>query len=91
MQEDCRSSLLNAMALGKPVLATLVGGMPEVNRRRRHRASRPPSTDAIVSGLEELIRDATLRDRLGMRPGMVMDHLTWDNVASRHIALVRKS
>lgn len=92
MQEGLPLSLLNAMALGKPVLATSVGGMPEVVADGVTGRLVPPSTNAIASGLEELIADATLRKRLGEAARKwVVNHLTWDDVAARHLALVRGS
>ena len=86
------AALLNAMALGKPVLATSVGGMAEIVEDGVTGRLVLPSTDAIASGLEELIADASLRDRLGKAAReWVTSHLTWDDIASRHITLVRGS
>ena len=92
LQEGLPLSLLNAMALGKPVLATSVGGMAEIVEDGVTGRLVLPSTDAIASGLEELIADASLRDRLGKAArDWVTSHLTWDDIASRHITLVRGS
>lgn len=92
LQEGLPLSLLNAMALGKPVLATSVGGMPEVVADGVTGRLVLPSTSAITTGLEELISDANLRDRLGKAAReWVINHLTWRDVASRHIALVKGS
>ena len=92
LQEGLPLSLLNAMALGKPVLATSVGGMPEVVADGVTGRLVPPSASAIATGLRELIADPILRHRLGRAAReWVVKNLTWREVASRHLALVRGS
>ncbi len=59
-------ALLEALALGRPVLATSVGGVPEIVRAERTgllvRAQDPA---ALAAALARLRRDAGLRARLG--------------------------
>ncbi len=89
LQEGLPLSLLNAMALGKPILATDVGGMPEVVTDRVTGLLVSPSTDAIASGLAELLGDDTLRRRLGdTAREWISNELTWEKVAARHLELV---
>ncbi|HYV15725.1 MAG TPA: glycosyltransferase family 4 protein [Conexibacter sp.] len=59
--------LLEAGAVGLPVLATAVGGIPEIVRDGETGllVAAPPSADAVAPALERLLADAELRARLG--------------------------
>jgi glycosyltransferase involved in cell wall biosynthesis len=59
-------ALLEAMALGRPVVAATVGGIPEIVRHGRTGLLVPPgSPDAFANAVERLRGDPTLRRRLG--------------------------
>ena len=59
-------SLLEAMALGKPVVASAVGGIPEVVAHGREGLLVPPADPArLADAIVTLVRDASLRARLG--------------------------
>jgi glycosyltransferase involved in cell wall biosynthesis len=59
--------LLEACAVGLPVLATAVGGIPEIvtDGRNGLLLPAPPSSATIAAGLERLLGDPILRARLG--------------------------
>lgn len=60
--------LLEAMALGVPVVATAVGGTPEVVRDGENGLLLPPAdSDALLAALRRLCADDVLRRRLGER------------------------
>jgi L-malate glycosyltransferase len=89
LQEGLPLSLLNAMALGKPVLAAAVGGMREVIIDGVTGRLVPPSVEAIAAALSDLLSDEGLRRRLGEAArSWVSKELSWETVASRHIELV---
>jgi len=72
-------SLIEAMAAGKPVVATNVGGIPEVvTDASEGILVQPGSTDELANELERLVRDEQLRKVLsagGMRKvGMTFSH-----------------
>lgn len=59
-------AILEAMSLGKPVVATAVGGVPSVIRDGENGLLVPPAdADALAGGIASLISDEGLRARLG--------------------------
>jgi glycosyltransferase involved in cell wall biosynthesis len=68
--------LLEAMMMGKPVVATAVGGMTEIVRGNGLLAS-PEDPDSLRSCLSRLIGDAALRDEMGKRSRELFETV-WD-------------
>lgn len=65
--EGMSNTLMEGMALGLPILASDVGGTPELIEDGREGLLVPRGdTRAAAEGLTRLARDAGLRDRLGM-------------------------
>jgi glycosyltransferase involved in cell wall biosynthesis len=66
LREGLPLALLEAMAQGRPVVATTVGGVPEVVEDGRHGLLVPPRDPrALGAALVELLRDPERRRRLG--------------------------
>jgi len=66
VHEGLPLTLLEAMALGRPVVASRVGGVPEVVRSGETGVLvEPMDVDALASQILTLLGDATLRERLG--------------------------
>jgi len=64
--EGLGTSILDAMASGKPVVATAAGGIPEIVRDGRTGLLVPPRDhDAMAAAIVKLLRDEPLRRRMG--------------------------
>ena len=88
LQEGLPIALLNAMALGMPVVATAIGGMPEVIQNRVTGFVVEPSKEAVSEALRELLRDPELRRRIGEAAKVwTARELSWEKVALKDLAL----
>ncbi len=66
LTEGTSMALLEAMACGLPVIATEVGGTPDVVHSQKNGLLVPPgSSDAIVAAIEKLYHNKDLRGYLG--------------------------
>ena len=64
--EGLGTSLLDAMACGKPIVATTAGGMPEVVQDGKTGILVPPRNDqAMADAIVKLLKDPALRERMG--------------------------
>ena len=58
--------VLEAMAVGKPVIATKIGGLPEIIENMKNGILIPPNdVNALVKSLEYLINNRYLQNSLG--------------------------
>ena len=78
--EGLPMAILEAMALGKPVVASNVGGLPEVIRHRESGLLVPPNDPrALADACLELARDRQFASRLGARARrLVADEFSHD-------------
>jgi len=66
LTEGLGTSLLDAMACGRPIVATTAGGMPEVVQDGKTGILVPPRNDrAMADAIITLLKDPALRDRMG--------------------------
>lgn len=80
--------LYTALAFGKPLLLSAVGGFPEVAAQGAARLIPPEDTAALAAALAELIRDETARAELAAASAAAAEGAySWDTVASQTIAL----
>ena len=76
--EGCPLSMLEAMAMGKAVIASRVAAIPEIVRHGENGwLVNPGSSAEIATAIQELSRDEPLRRRLGdeaARTASAMNH-----------------
>lgn len=90
--EGLSNSLLEALSTGLPVLATSVGGTPDVISHDVNGYLIPPDDrDALKTGLMTLLADESLRTRLGKQGRQrIVEDFSLDAVATRLNALYRR-
>lgn len=73
LREGCPNALIEAMSLGRPVVATSVGGVPEIARHGETGLLVPPrDPGAIAQAVLRLLRDPAWASRLGINGRQVM-------------------
>ncbi|EGX56200.1 glycosyl transferase [Streptomyces zinciresistens K42] len=83
-----------AMATGTPLLATTGGAIPEVAGRDGETCLAVPTGDAgaLAAGLDRLLGDPALRERLGAAGrARVLRHFTWAKAAEGTVARYREA
>lgn len=86
-------SALEAMACGKPLVATDVGGIPEVVQHKVTGLLVPcRDPEAIARSVITLLRDTDVRLRMG-RAGLerVLQNFTWREIAKKTLALYERA
>ena len=87
-QEGLPLSILDAMGLGTTVLASSVGGIPEVVVHGKTGYLVAPEREAVRAGLVALMTDEALRRRLANdAKTYVVTELTWEKVAAEYVRL----
>ena len=83
--------LLEAMAAKVPIVATAVGGVPEVlDGGRAGRLVPYGDAEALASAIRDLVSDPARRAQLTDAGARRVSGLTWDRAAERHRALYRE-
>jgi phosphatidyl-myo-inositol alpha-mannosyltransferase len=83
-QESFGIVLLEAMAAGKPLVATDIGGYSSVVQHGKEGFLVPPKDEqALALSLVRLLSDADLRSRMGMAGQSRAALFSWDKVADR--------
>lgn len=65
LSEGLPNTVLEAMSFGVPVLATAVGGVPEIIEKDNGVLVPPNDPDALADGMVELLRNDAVRRRIG--------------------------
>jgi glycosyltransferase involved in cell wall biosynthesis len=83
--EGCPISLLEAMAAGRPVVASRVGGIPELVRSSKQGTLVPAKDpEALARAIQDLATDERRRDEIGTyNRTFAKDELSWTRAAER--------
>jgi phosphatidyl-myo-inositol dimannoside synthase len=82
---------LEAMAFGKPVIGTNMGGIPDVVKNEREGLLVEPTVEAVRSGLRRLLSEPKLREELGARGrNRVNTDFTFDSFQHRLRAILNE-
>ena len=85
--ENLPHTLLEALAVGTPVIATAVGGVPEVVRDGENGLLVPPGdVEAIAAAIERLLGDASLRAALAAAAAPSVAELAEPRILGRIVA-----
>lgn len=83
-------SLLEAMSIGKPIITTPAGGIPEAITNGENGILVDANPDAIYNGITKLLENKKLADKLGMNARKtVLERFTWENCTGRFLRLYR--
>jgi len=84
-------AILEAMSLGKPIIATNVGGIPECIINEETGLLINPSIDEIVTSINRLLNDKDLALSLGSQAKKTaLDTFSWEKSSSKFIILYNK-
>ncbi|WP_344389077.1 glycosyltransferase [Streptomyces vastus] len=90
LQEGLSNAVMEAMAVGRPVVATDVGGTAELLRGRGLLVP-PADTEALAQGLHQMLTDRAAAALLGNAAReWALEHLSVNTMVERHIGLYRK-
>ena len=82
LQEGMPQSLLEAMSLGKPVIASNVGGIPEVVKDGESGLLVEPREDDVVTALSILLENPEKSAELGRRAkDVLLTDFSWERIA----------
>lgn len=91
LQEGLGSILLDALQQGKPVVASKVGGIPDIIRHEYNGLLIPPAdTNAICSAITRLYQDAILRNQLAENAHKSAAQYHPEVLAPHYLALYQK-
>ena len=92
LYEGLPATLLEAMACGRAVVATTVGGHPDAIRHGTNGLLVPPNDpQALATSLLTLLQDGTMRQALGQAArNTIEERFTWDAVAQRTLQCYQK-
>lgn len=91
VQEGLSHSLLEAMAMKKPAIATSVGGNIDVIRNGKNGFLVPPCNPKLLSlSIKKLISNTKLREKMGtLNRKVVETEFSWENTVSKFEDLYR--
>lgn len=90
MGEGLPLALLEAMSIGKPIIATPVGGIPEVIDDERNGLLVEANANVIAGAINRLLKDEILRAKLGQNAFLDSKKYTWEKCANKFIEIFER-
>lgn len=91
VEEGLPTSLIEALALGKPVVATSVGGVPEIVSDGINGLLTPPRLPGKMAQLiERLLKDPALAENLGKAAAASVKDFSWNKIATEYLNIYRQ-
>jgi N-acetyl-alpha-D-glucosaminyl L-malate synthase BshA len=76
---------LEAMACGVPIVASKVGGIPEIVKRGENGLLVPPrDVDALADAIIYLLENEDIRKRMGERAKVMVKAYSWEKIAEKY-------
>jgi len=93
ISESLPNVVLESMAAGVPVVATRVGGIPDILEHEKSGLLVPPGDDAqLTEAIGCLIPNAAMRQEIGLRAReYAANHFHWDSVSERYEELYTRA
>jgi len=82
--------VLEAMAAGRPLVATSVGGIPEIVNAPRNAILVAPEATSIAAGIRRLASDPDLGRRMAVANREDVASFSWSRIAPRYLELFRE-
>ncbi len=91
-QEDFPNVILEAMSLGKPVIATTISGIPEqIDHMKTGILVNPKDSKELVSAISLLLRNPTLRKNMGKNAQIKFQNMFTERISvDRYLKLYRQ-
>jgi len=89
--EGLPTVLIEAMALGKPVVATAVGGIPEIVKHEINGLLIPPRCpECVAQALDKLLSNPDLRKKYGKAAEESVKDLSWRKISEQYEKIYKK-
>lgn len=90
--ENFPHTVVEALAVGTPVIATAVGGVPELVREEENGLLVPPGDEeALAAAIRRVVFDPGLRERLAVAAAPSVEHLRPERVYPRLEEILREA
>ena len=83
-------AILEAMSVGKPIIATPVGGIPEVIEHKKSGILVEPDVNTISRAIDELLFNEELKISLGNNAYLESKKYTWQKCANQFITVFKR-
>lgn len=91
IEEGLPTSLIEAMALGKAVVTTRVGGVPEIVVDGENGLLTPPRLpEKMAQSIEQLLKDPALAKKLGEAAADSVKNFSWNDIAQEYLDIYRE-